>query len=329
MPHQIQLTRNAVNYSINVRCQHRYELYRNELTNSFNTIIDFSQQANNASLAGALQDRALFQELANLLDAFVVPGVESDLARTGPGRLNQPRQNDNLFEWLKPNVHTSYPPSAEQIFQPIAGQNYMQLGPAHLNGNKVTSQQAYQSYAQNYVNNDVQGFFARNPLCQHAVQKIAENFTNNLQTFVTHLVNDWNDVNNCFFAGNAQALQKIKTTGSDYHKGGKQVLILTFQVNGNGPNKLVYKPSDIEVDCRLVGDIAAVRGYLPGNLQLTLTNSFAELINQFIPNDNCPLQTYKILPRYPGSVLAPNPNDQSVRIRDSYGYIEYLKHEPE
>lgn len=322
MPQEIQLQRHNITHKIIVRCQHRYALYQQQLTDSFNTIIDLSQQPNNANIAKALRDKKLFQELADLLDAFVVPGITSDLYRTGKGRLKG-KPNDNLFEWLNPK----YPvPSAEQIFEPASNGEYRQLSPSHSNPTKRTSEQAYQTYAQYYVANDVKGFFARNPLCQHAVKKIADNFTSNIKTFATNIQKDWDDINKCFFGGKAQSLEKITTTGSDYHKGGKQVLILTFQLNTNKTEKLVYKPSDIEVDCRLVGDIQAVEKYLPTGLKIT--KSFAELVNEFTIKDDCPLQTYKILPRNPGSLLKTESNG-IIPIRNSYGYIEYLNHEPE
>lgn len=322
MSHQVTLSRHNITHKITVRCQHRYALYVNQLIESFNTIIDLSQQPNNTKIAEALRDKKLFQELANLLDAFVVSGVTSDLSRTGAGRLtNQP--SDNLFEWLNPAA--SVMPKPQQIFEPVSNKSYFQLERDHLNNFKLTSREAYLVYAEFYIAKDVKGFFARNPLCQHAVKKIADNFTTNIKTFAINILNDWDDINNCFFGGKAQLLDKITTTGSDYHKGGKQVLILTFQLNGNKTDKLVYKPSDIEVDCRLVGNIQAVKKYLPKKLQIT--KSFAELVNEFTQSDDCPLQTYKILPRSPGSLLQKN-NNGVITIRDSYGYIEYLKHEP-
>ena len=70
-------------------------------------------------------------------------------------------------------------------------------------------------------------------------------------------------------------LKKIKTTGNDFHKGGKQVLILTFQLAGpaaGGAGKpelgrVVYKPSAVEIDCRIVGDSATVNKVSPQLLQ--------------------------------------------------------------
>jgi len=47
-------------------------------------------------------------------------------------------------------------------------------------------------------------------------------------------------------------LKGLKFTGSDFHKGGKQVLILRFDDKGT-EKKVVYKPSSLEVDALLFG----------------------------------------------------------------------------
>ena len=49
------------------------------------------------------------------------------------------------------------------------------------------------------------------------------------------------------------ALKGIAFTGSDFHKGGKQVLILRFDDHG-AEKKVVYKPSSLMVDSLLFGD---------------------------------------------------------------------------
>ncbi|MEO0377929.1 MAG: DUF4135 domain-containing protein, partial [Cyanobacteria bacterium P01_A01_bin.17] len=122
-------------------------------------------------------------------------------------------------------------------------------------------------------------------------------------------------------------LDAIATTGSDYHKGGKQVLILTFTLANNTTQKLVYKPSDVEIDLRLVGDTAAVRNHLEPGLQIT--HSFSELINSAVDPNRAELHlpTYKILPRRSGSLLQANANGV-LPIQESYGYVEFLTHLP-
>jgi hypothetical protein len=51
---------------------------------------------------------------------------------------------------------------------------------------------------------------------------------------------------------NGAALKGVKFTGSDFHKGGKQVLILRFEQAGQ-EKKVVYKPSSLKVDALLFG----------------------------------------------------------------------------
>jgi hypothetical protein len=53
--------------------------------------------------------------------------------------------------------------------------------------------------------------------------------------------------------GRGATLAGVEFTGSDFHKGGKQVLILRFDDNGR-EKKVVYKPSSLMVDSLLFGD---------------------------------------------------------------------------
>jgi hypothetical protein len=50
--------------------------------------------------------------------------------------------------------------------------------------------------------------------------------------------------------GDGATLKGIRFTGSDFHKGGKQVLILRFK-DGDEEKKVVYKPSNLQVDALL------------------------------------------------------------------------------
>jgi hypothetical protein len=124
---------------------------------------------------------------------------------------------------------------------------------------------------------------------------------------------------------------EIKTTGNDFHKGGKQVLILTFSLvdahGDRGRGRVVYKPSAVEIDCRIVGDSAVVngirpKGTLPGSVEYTQPASLTEIINQRNPPrrrggfTSRPLPTYVVLP-YDGHDVA-----------EAYGYIQFLSHEP-
>lgn len=301
------------NINLEVRCEYRLHLYKDELNKAFNKIVEISNPPSFNKIRKAIRDCELFQELADLLDAFVVPGVQADIQKNS-------QKNSRAF-------------------------------PKNLSEDNQFSM--YKDYAKTFTLQDgFQEFFNRNPLCRHAVKKIAENFIANLQSFSERLLKDWESINECFFQGKVQELVKIRTTGSDFHKGGKQVLILTFQLEEDlirdrliesgekksygryEKKKLVYKPSDVEVDFRLVGDVDAVKKHLPR--EFFISKSFAELINDFVRDDS-PLLTYKILPVNPGSLLEYNTDspgrkhdgEQVLPIRESYGYIEYLEHKPE
>jgi hypothetical protein len=84
--------------------------------------------------------------------------------------------------------------------------------------------------------------------------------------------------------------------------------------------KLVYKPADLEVDCLLVGDSAAVnRVVYPAQfMQQSLTEIFNARVAMLKDSTIEPLPTYRILPRNPTSSQTPPP------IRGAYGYIQHL-----
>src|SRR2546423_5234269 len=92
-------------------------------------------------------------------------------------------------------------------------------------------------------------------IMKHAVRTTVLNFWNNIAQCCGRVLVDWKTISNIFFPGNPiQQLTEIKVTDSDPHKGGKQVLILTFDLG----KKLVYKPSDLAADCLLIGQSTAL-----------------------------------------------------------------------
>lgn len=134
---------------------------------------------------------------------------------------------------------------------------------------------------------------------------------------------NWTTIEAALFPGDSLvALSSITTTGNDFHKGGKQVLILGFELaNAIKSGLVVYKPSSVEIDCRIVGNTKIVNTYKPQGY--TQTASLSELINKHNPARPRPegftsseLPTYTILPYNRGSVT------------DGYGYIQYLTRLP-
>ncbi len=185
-------------------------------------------------------------------------------------------------------------------------------------------------------NQNVLAFFTQYPITAHALTQIQQNFQNNIETALRRMLPDRPQItllfsdryNNLALTG----LSEITSTGSDFHKGGQQVLIFTFTTHywhgfrnwreANSTLKLVYKPGDVEIDCLVAGESAAVNRATGVAFQV---QSLAELFNDWIATHPAAgqeaLPTYRILPRHPVSPyvgLPPYP------VRQAYGYLEYL-----
>lgn len=184
-------------------------------------------------------------------------------------------------------------------------------------------------------------FYGKYKVTETLLDAVTTNFQTNMQEVCNHILQDWRDLAKVFLAPGTTLtrLLKIALMGSDFHKGGKQVLRLTFETSGgitsmddavfvSSTLDLIYKPGDLEADCLIIGDSQAVNRAKPG-FQAT---SLFELLNGFITQANAAqpglnletLPTYQILPCNPGSTL-PLTNG-TVDIRSSYGYLEYLYH---
>lgn len=193
-------------------------------------------------------------------------------------------------------------------------------------------------FAGNYDQN-VAAFFTRYPATARAVEALTTNFSDNLTAACTRIHLNWGEISKTFAPSNGQIthLLKIKSTGSDFHKGGQQVLILTFQLflaisdnmgdvhPMNDTLRVIYKPADVEIDCLIAGNSAAVNAVNAG----FQTESLFEIVNTLIAAErrtNPRLQdlpTYKVLPYVWGSSLVPVAG--RLPIRTSYGYIQFLE----
>lgn len=208
-------------------------------------------------------------------------------------------------------------------------------------------------------------------------------FLHNLHTACQRIFANWNDLNEAFspyipWMGTDtihspllpifEQVERFIPSGSDYHKGGQQVMLVDFAIVPGrlGPTKrtsrkhhygrhcaarhnlvnanvlsrgryaverIVYKPGDVELDCRMVGDSAVIQliqptGYTQAN------NSMSEWINGQLGTPPArSLPSYVLLPYNSGSRLAANwalaPGNQVMDIRQSYGFIQFLTHQPE
>lgn len=134
-----------------------------------------------------------------------------------------------------------------------------------------------------------------------------------------------------------QELTAIRSTGSDFHKGGTQVLILAFNVDVVGlfdynpvteVKRLVYKPSDIEADCLLAGRSDVVNAIVPRFMTASLFEIYNAQLAAYKATHpgftGLPVPVYGILPRnYQSTYLAGPP----LPLRAAYGYIEYLNND--
>lgn len=260
-------------------------------------------------VAPALESASLLQELADILDYFVSPAVDADLVRAYAG------------------------PPAGLGHGGAAGWTYQDyFTNLILDANPVT-----------FANN-VLAFRNMYPISAAALLRLSANFEGNILLSCQRVLADralltsfYQDLFEEDFA--ILSLQKIKSTGSDFHKGGKQVLILTFQIVHTvdfGPPitfapsreelKVVYKPSDLEVDCLIVGQSAVVNRVLGIPF---MAASLFEIYNtrlQIMKTANPAftgeaLTTYRILPRNYISAYA---GGAPLPIRNAYGYIQYL-----
>jgi hypothetical protein len=187
----------------------------------------------------------------------------------------------------------------------------------------------------NYAANVV--LFRNNyPITDNALTQIAANFRNNIKEACARAYTDRTAIQNLFidlYPGlTLNSLKAVTSTGSDFHKGGRQVAVLTFGTFwwwGNIPwwldLKVVYKPTDLEIDCLLVGNSAAVNAAV-APAPAFMANSLVEIFNNRAaaapPANFEPLPSYRILPRFPTSNMAIPP--AGLPIRASYGYMEYL-----
>jgi hypothetical protein len=240
----------------------------------------------------ALAGGAILNDLAESLDEWICTAVEEAIAQAPIN--NQPTRYEGWF--------------INHVFDPVLV-NY---------------------------NNNVTAFFNAFPLADHALTQITDNFQRNVATAARRIVNDRTEIADLFsdlyYHGlTLNALTGMRSTGSDFHKGGMQVLVLTFKVAaffGYGrPSdlRLIYKPTDMELDCLVTGNSTAVNQAIPpGPGGPFLANSLVELFNLEAaangPAGTEPLPTYRILPRSQTSGMA----GPGVPVRQAYGYSEYL-----
>ncbi|HVB41891.1 MAG TPA: DUF4135 domain-containing protein [Streptosporangiaceae bacterium] len=270
----------------------RLQATRTFLTNTLTQLPPAGLGANYPFFRTALESTALINALALELDQWTVPAVEKALSLLMP----------------VPNSLVGY-------------QNYFVN--SILNANDLV------------FDGNVNGFFGQYPITDNALNQITNNFQQNIKLACERIAADLVPIRDLFIDRYPNltllSLKAIKSTGSDFHKGGKQVLILTFGArwwSGWQPKwfdlRLVYKPADLEADCLLAGESAAVNQATGG---VFMAQSLVEIFNaQVLANPGAGtelLPTYRILPMHRTSVAVGAP----VPIRAAYGYLEFLAYE--
>lgn len=289
----------------------RAEAYRPELEHARLTFDAYAVRR--PRVAPALGDRSLIERLAVVLDDYLAPCVVADV--NAFARARHPRQTITEAMYLQyvgtclQAAEDPYRPSAVSIPAPPTGDGWAGLEP----------------------------LFGRYPLMRYMLSTMTEQFVNSVLRCCDRLLEDWTDIGTFFFNAALAALTEIVGTGSDFHKGGQQVLLLTLRDTGNALHQLVYKPSDVERDFRIVGDTQALtavinnlpavaaKGVTPGNLLNNPGGSLVEMVATLAAQDQVtiPVTKYKILPVHPGSSLPVQPGG-GYDIRQSYGWIEFL-----
>ncbi|WP_411851087.1 DUF4135 domain-containing protein [Stenotrophomonas sp. LGBM10] len=273
--------------------------------------------ARHPRVADALADAALLGSLALLLDGYVTGSVVADLnafaANSAPGQpITEDATYPRYISACLQHAVDPYVASADwpQILAPVGAPPW----------------------------EGVQAFNRRYPMTRRMVETTAANFQRNILQCCDRVLEDWPDLEAFFFGGTGmQALTEIGATGSDFHKGGGQVLLLTFRDAAALSHRLVYKPSDVERDFRIVGDTHALtaalnanqlraviwKGVTQTNLLNNAAGSLAEMLTaQAAGQFACVASTYRILPVWPGtSLVAVN---GQLPVRQSYGYTEFL-----
>lgn len=272
----------------------------------------------NPRVAQALRDAVLIERLAIVLDDYVAPCVVADV---------------NAF------AETHFPG------QNITETTYLQYIGTCLQGDADPYRPSAVSVAAAptacaWVG--IESLYGRYPLMRYMISTMATQYVNAVLRCCDRLLEDWVDIGTFFFNIGLTALTDIRGTGSDFHKGGQQVLLLTLRDTAAALHELVYKPGDVERDFRIVGDTQALgaaignlpavaaKGVTPANLLNNLGGSLMEMVEALAAQDQVtiPVTKYKILPVNPGTSLLAQANG-GYDIRQSYGWIEFLSSTPQ
>jgi hypothetical protein len=188
-----------------------------------------------------------------------------------------------------------------------------------VNENQLTAREAIQELDKYYASqNDLKTLY---PAYAPLLSSLANNYKNKMKLLITRLNTDLDLICRGFSRSESQSQIKVSQiiqTGSDLHRQGGQVLIIEFSDGTNTKFKIVYKPSSVEADTFITGDMERLSIL---DEQYINCKSFIELLNpEFNSQGKKSLPTYLIIPKR-------QLNDAN-EIVDRYGYIEFILHTP-
>lgn len=152
------------------------------------------------------------------------------------------------------------------------------------------------------------------------IHKITNNFIRHMEILFKRIEKDSVLLKQLFLNGLTEArLINIESSGSDYHKSGGQVLILTFKDSNDKEKKVVYKPSSVQADAMLIGNLQALQAIDPTyRNQKSLSTIINETVVSTDTEVNNLMPTYMIMPI----------SDGGKNSNSDYGYIEFLTQSP-
>lgn len=163
-------------------------------------------------------------------------------------------------------------------------------------------------YAQRH---DFAEYFTQYLQMEQSLRQIQQDAIRNIEKMLQRIEHDFPVLEKGFLSHmNEPKLVGITPSGSDMHKQGQQVYFLTFRDKDEKELKIVYKPTSVQADAMLVGNLNKLKAL---DASYEGHESLAEIFNRRALE---PIPTYLILPRIDDSA--------SESVTQHYGYIEFL-----
>ncbi len=303
-----------------------------------NSIEELNDFLKNHNIKVPVNERALlYLDVLEEALKFINIGLVAELKISYPDdykKLLTAITDKNLLSELIENLdYYTYMPLSDQIDSNSASI----WGPILRNTGEVL-QYLNTSFLADYENN-LSTLKTAYPHQFEGMKILGQNFRNNLKDISLKVIRDWELLEKMFRETDEQSfseLSEIQVTGSDFHKGGKETFILTFNLTGSYKTiKIVFKPSDVEIDLRIAGNTEIYKRIVSPSEQIEITKSLLEIIKDLSAGnkDIIPLPVYVILPMFPGSLETYNePIDLTTTpdtfdVQKAYGYLEYIIYE--